>query len=63
MKQLTTRFFLYFLGIFVLILIYGALFQPEELHREGVVRAAFQAFIASFAWVGSGYVIERQLKK
>jgi hypothetical protein len=63
LKQTIGRFFIYFLGFFILIMIFGGISKPYEMDIDGIVRALVISSASALSWIIGQYIVKTKMAK
>jgi hypothetical protein len=63
LKRTITRFLFYFLGVFLLIMIFGGIFKPSNMGFDGIVQALVISSASALSWVIGQYIVKKSKKK
>ncbi|WP_142922602.1 hypothetical protein [Neobacillus notoginsengisoli] len=63
MKQNIRRVLINFFSIFILIIIFGLVFKPNDINSSGIIRALVISFASALAWVTGQNIFNRKISK
>ncbi|PMB02372.1 hypothetical protein CEN49_25735 [Fischerella thermalis CCMEE 5273] len=61
MKRMFGRFLMQFSILFLLILLWGKVYQPTNVNFDGIIRAIVIASASTSSWIFAEYIVKRKV--